>query len=56
MMKVQRNKKNQTMQFKLEYGMFFRRDAKRRLCQLPINSLDKDILNLYGATLKLDHN
>ena len=41
------------MQFKLEYTMFFCQDAKRHLCQLPRNALDKEILYADGATLKL---
>ena len=33
--------------------MFFCRDAKGQLCQLPINALDEDILTADGSTLKL---
>ena len=35
--------------------MFFRQDAKGHLRQMPINTLDKDILSADGSTLKLDH-
>ena len=43
------------VQFKLEDTMFFFRDAKRHLRQLPINAHDKEILSADGATLKLDN-
>ena len=54
-MKGQRNETNQTVQLKLEYAMLFRRYAKGRLRQLPINALGEEILYADGATLKL-HN
>ena len=53
--KGQRNKTKQTVQFKLEDAIVFRRDAKGRLRQLPINALDEEILYADGATLKLDN-
>ena len=37
------------------HTMFFRQDAKKHLCQLPINALEEDILSEDGATLKLDN-
>ena len=43
------------MQFKLEYTLFFRQDAKGHLRQLPTNSLDQDILSADGATLILNN-
>ena len=43
------------MQFKLEYTMFFLKDAKKHLHQLPRNALDEEILLADGATLKLDN-
>ena len=55
-MKIQRNKKNKTVHFKLEYAMFFCQDAKGHLLQLPENALDEEILSAYGVTLKLDNN
>ena len=54
-MKRQRNETKQMVQFKLEDTMFFFRDSKRHLRQLPINSHDKEILSADGATLKLDN-
>ena len=39
--KVQRNEKNQTVQFKLEDAMFLRCGAKGCLCQLSTNELDE---------------
>ena len=38
--KKQRNKKNQTVQFKFEGAIIFRQDAKGHLRQLSINSID----------------
>ena len=43
------------MKFKLEYAMFFRRDANGHFHQLPTNALDEEILSVDGATLKLDN-
>ena len=48
-----KRKKRQKFQFNFEYAMFFCRDAKGQLCQLPINALDEDILTADGSTLKL---
>ena len=53
--KGNRNHTKQTVQFKLEDAMFFRRDSKGRLRQLPINATDEDIMTADGATLKLDN-
>ena len=53
-MKIQRNKKNKTVHFKLEYAMFFCRDAKAHFRQLPTNALEDDMFSADGATLKLD--
>ena len=54
--KIQRNETKQTVQLKLEDTIFFLRDSKGHLRQLPINALDEDILSADGATLKLDNN
>ena len=51
-MRGKRNNTKQTVQFKLEDAIS-PRDAKGRLCQLPINALDEEILTADGATLKL---
>ena len=55
MVKIKRNNTKQTVQFKLEDAMFFRRDANSSLHQLPINAPDEDILSADRATLKLDN-
>ena len=53
--KKQRNETKQTVQFKLEVTMFFRKDAKGHLCQLLRNALDEKIFSADGVTLKLDN-
>ena len=55
MVKVQRNKTKQTVQFKLEDVMFFCWGAKGCLRQLLTNALDEDIFSAEGVTLKLDN-
>ena len=53
--KIKIKNMKQTVQFKLEYSMFFCQYAKGCLRQLPINSLDEEIFTTDEATLKLDH-
>ena len=50
-----RNKTKQTVQFKLEDTICFCRYSKGHLRQMPINSLDEEILSADGATLKLNN-
>ena len=52
-MKEERYKENGAVQ--VGRCIFFYRDAKGRLRQLPKNALDEDILSADVATLKLHH-
>ena len=45
--KKQRNETKQTVQFRLEYSMFFRQDDKGHLRQLPINALEEEIFSRW---------
>ena len=53
--KGQRNETKKTVKFKLEDAIFFCRDAKGCLCQLPNNVLEEDIFSADRATFKLDN-
>ena len=54
--KGRENNTKQTVQFKLEDVMFFRKDKQGRLRQLLINATEEEILTDNVATLKLDNN
>ena len=53
--KSSRNESKQTVQFKMEDVMFFRRNAMGQLRQLRRDASDAELMTAVGATLKLDN-
>ncbi len=53
--KASRTDSKQTVEYKLEDVVFFKKNSAKQLRQLPLNAPDEDIMAADGCTLKLDN-